>query len=173
MELSEAIELIRFETSSHAQTWADLGCGSGLFTRALASFLAPGSLIHAVDREAKALAEIPKYYDDCQIEKHAEDFTSGNVFFPGLDGYLMANSLHFVPYKESFLKATFESLKDGGLFVLVEYDLKVPNRWVPFPLEQKEAQTLFMAVGFKDFKMLRRRPSVYGSHDMYAAVAWK
>ncbi len=51
MELSTAINLIDTThlTTQTAQRWADLGAGSGLFTRALASYLQPGSSILAVD----------------------------------------------------------------------------------------------------------------------------
>ena len=34
--------------------WADLGCGDGTFTLALASLLAPGSTIHAMDTDGSA-----------------------------------------------------------------------------------------------------------------------
>jgi precorrin-6B methylase 2 len=41
------------------QTWADLGCGAGAFTLALASLLPAGSTIHAMDRDRAALAQLP------------------------------------------------------------------------------------------------------------------
>jgi ubiquinone/menaquinone biosynthesis C-methylase UbiE len=34
-----------------AMTWADLGCGDGTFTLALAAILPRGSIIHAMDRD--------------------------------------------------------------------------------------------------------------------------
>jgi trans-aconitate methyltransferase len=174
MELSEAIELIRFDPGAfHAQTWADLGCGSGLFTKALASLLPKSSLIHAVDSDAKALRQVPEVYGECKIEKLLADFASDKVFFPRIDGYLMANSLHFLPNKKSFLEAKFESLKSGGRFVLVEYDLKTANRWVPYPVTINEAHMLFTTAGFGAFEVLNKRPSVYGDHMMYAAIGTK
>jgi trans-aconitate methyltransferase len=44
----------RFDTPAPS-TWADLGCGDGTFTRALAERLAQGSTIHAVDRNRGAV----------------------------------------------------------------------------------------------------------------------
>ena len=46
-----AIRLIApaIDNTLSAQTWADLGCGSGTFTRALASVLPPSSHIHALE----------------------------------------------------------------------------------------------------------------------------
>jgi methylase of polypeptide subunit release factors len=39
--------------------WADLGCGDGTFTLALAEVLASGSVIHAVDLDGSGLRRIP------------------------------------------------------------------------------------------------------------------
>jgi len=61
MKISEAIALIHNPTleQNRAQSWCDLGCGTGTFTMALAQSLAPGSTIHAVDLDPKALEAIP------------------------------------------------------------------------------------------------------------------
>ena len=174
MELEEAIELIRFRPSGDKeQVWADLGCGNGLFTRALASLLPEGSLIRAIDTDAKSIRGIPESFNGINIEKSVDDFLNGNVFFHQMNGVLMANSLHFVPDKKSFLRTIFESLRDGGLFLLVEYDLKTANRWVPFPATIDETEDLLTNAGFHSFEVLRKKPSVYGSHLMFAALVKK
>ena len=174
MELSEALELIRFEAGeTRPQTWADLGCGNGLFTKALATHLPGGSLIYAVDKDTKALSQVPENYHGCKIEKLKEDFASDKVFFNQLDGYLMANSLHFISNKKSFLRSTFDLLKDDGLFLLVEYDLRTANSWVPFPVTIDEAEFNMVQAGFRSFEVLRKKPSIYGSHYMYAALVRK
>lgn len=57
MDLLTAIGLIKcaeIQTDS-ATTWADLGCGTGLFTKALSTFLQPSTNITAVDKDAAAL----------------------------------------------------------------------------------------------------------------------
>src|SRR5262245_25115022 len=77
-------------------TWADLGCGEGTFTRALAEILAPGSVIHAMDRDAAALRTIPSRHRGIRIETHHGDFTRAAWPFNDLDGVLLANSLHYV-----------------------------------------------------------------------------
>ena len=47
MQLTEAIKLIQHKgiLQTEPQTWADLGCGAGLFTQALASLLHENSTI--------------------------------------------------------------------------------------------------------------------------------
>ena len=50
--------------------WADLGCGAGTFTLALAELLAPRSTIHAMDRDGSALRRIPPRHKDVGITTH-------------------------------------------------------------------------------------------------------
>src|SRR5262245_24580401 len=76
--------------------WADLGCGDGTFTLALAELLISGSTIHAIDLDGSALRGIPPSHKSVRIIKHRGDFTKQPWPFAGLDGILMANSLHYV-----------------------------------------------------------------------------
>ena len=76
--------------------WADLGCGTGTFTVALADLLSPGSTIHAMDRDASVLRRIPPEHRGVSITTHRGDFTNHTWPFANLDGILMANSLHYV-----------------------------------------------------------------------------
>jgi predicted RNA methylase len=55
MEIHDAIELLRDAVGSSRGVWADLGAGTGTFTRALAALLGPGSTIYAVDDDATAV----------------------------------------------------------------------------------------------------------------------
>jgi trans-aconitate methyltransferase len=74
--------------------WADLGCGDGTFTRA--DMLTPGSLVHAIDLDGSALQRIPSAHKGVRISTHCADFMKQPWPFSGLDGILMANSLHYV-----------------------------------------------------------------------------
>ena len=60
MELENAIQLITkgVESNGQPQVWADLGAGSGLFSRALSSILPDKSIIHAVDKNYKTAQQI-------------------------------------------------------------------------------------------------------------------
>jgi len=171
MEIHEAIDLIRFTSGKEQnQVWADLGCGNGLFTRALASLLPGGSRILAIDTDEKTIREIPGSYNGVSIEKSVLDFTSDSVEFHQMDGIMMANSLHYVKEKEPFLKRMIASLKMGGYFLLVDYDMERVNRWVPYPLQIASAEQLFLHCGVQSFKILNKRKSVFGDQWMYAAL---
>ena len=67
MLLEEAAGLIKSNSISQTEpeVWAELGCGSGTFTNALASILIFGSIIYAVDKNKSQLSRI----SDCTSPK--------------------------------------------------------------------------------------------------------
>ena len=73
MHIAEATELIWIDKISgdRAQTWCDLGCGTGTFTLVLATLLSPGSVIHAIDKNEKSLSQIPDRYQEVTIHKES------------------------------------------------------------------------------------------------------
>jgi len=171
MELKNAIDLIRFNPRvEENQKWADLGCGTGLFTKALANLLPKGSHIHAIDADKNAIKQIPVAYKGIHIESSVGDFTDEAFQFEEMDGIMMANSLHYVKDKENFLKRMINSLSVAGYFLLIEYDLEKPNRWVPYPIAIAPARELFFQYGAKSFEVLNERRSLFGDQQMYAAL---
>jgi trans-aconitate methyltransferase len=150
-------------------TWADLGCGDGTFTRALAALLPPGSTIHAVDRDAAALRALPSAYGGARIHAHRADFTRQPWPFSSPDGILMANSLHYVADQPAFLRAC-TSLAPPPRFLIVEYDTDRANRWVPYPVSRARLATLFAAAGYAAVRTLASRPSIYQPAPLYAAA---
>jgi ubiquinone/menaquinone biosynthesis C-methylase UbiE len=113
--------------------WADLGCGTGSFTIALAGLLLKKSLVYAVDKNKAALNKMLDEYKDVIIKKIQGDFTE--IKLPeNLDGILMANSLHYVSDKHAFIKKIQTHLIEQKLFLIVEYDTDIPNQWIPYPV---------------------------------------
>ncbi|RPD42711.1 class I SAM-dependent methyltransferase [Chitinophaga barathri] len=144
-------------------TWADLGCGQGLFTRALASLLPGGSKIIAVDRE-------PVQFPQPGIQFKQMDFEKDEWKLPPLHGILMANSLHFVKNKTAFLAKAAPHLEKDHRFLIVEYNTDTSNPWVPYPLSFPNLQKLFRGAGYKKVELLREHPSIYHRSKMYAAL---
>ncbi len=151
-------------------TWADLGCGDGTFTLALASLLAAGSTVHAMDRNASALRKIPSAHNGVRIETHRGDFTNQTWPFGDLDGILMANSLHYVNDQAAFIRECERRMTSRRRFVIVEYDTNDASRWVPYPVSQTRLRVLFASAGYSSIRLLRSRPSVYRRASLYAAV---
>jgi ubiquinone/menaquinone biosynthesis C-methylase UbiE len=169
MELSEAIKLINHKSLPRTSKtiWADVGCGSGLFTHALASQLASGSTIYAVDKDGQALKKLQPPLN-VSMEKIELDFIRDEINLYDLDGIVMANSLHFVQDKISFLQKLKKCFKAGGSFLIVEYDIDVPNPWVPFPVSRHSLQRLFEQLGYGTIHKIHEVPSRYNRANIYS-----
>ncbi|MDJ1471712.1 class I SAM-dependent methyltransferase [Xanthocytophaga flava] len=176
MELSEAIDLIHTTAirQTEPQIWADLGCGTGLFTKALTHLLPPQSTIYAIDKDAMALDTIPDNYQNILVKKLVKDFTQ-SFFLPSLlDGILMANSLHYVGDHLSFLHTIQSSLlQPSHKLLLVEYDTDKANPWVPYPVSFQSLQKLATKAGYTTIEKLGTKASLYGRANLYGALITK
>jgi ubiquinone/menaquinone biosynthesis C-methylase UbiE len=174
MDLQNAIALIK--NSSITETpnarWADLGCGSGLFTYALANLLQKGSTISAVDKKSGPLQKLSNP-NDIVIFKEEKDFIKNLLPFDKLDGILMANSFHYVADKNHFIAGARKWLSDSGIFLIVEYDTDKANPWVPYPVSAHALKQLFIKAGYSSFTKLRDMPSAYNSANIYSAAIRK
>lgn len=174
MDHRDHVGLIRAGVEGAGPTWADLGSGGGAFTLALADLLGPGSIIHSVDRDARALREqaaaLAARFPDVVVHQVVADFTQP-LALPELDGLVMANSLHFVRDKLPVLRRVIGHLKPGGRFVLVEYDADRGNPWVPHPLSFGTWTALAADAGLRDTRRIATVPSRFlGS--IYSSVSW-
>src|SRR5690348_10132876 len=97
MEHAEMVELIRGGVPSPGGMWADLGAGTGNFTRALRELLGPGGTLYAVDRDGRAvraLGDLAVQPGAAVIPRQAD--IAQPLRLPPLDGALVANALHFI-----------------------------------------------------------------------------
>lgn len=170
MELQDAIQLIKADYA--AGTWVDLGCGSGLFTYALANLLPAGSTIYAIDQEPVRLTARANPTAQ-EIVPLQLDFIRERLPVAALQGVLMANSLHYVKDKPALLRRLAKQLAPGAQWVIVEYDTDAANTWVPYPVRRNVLQQLLADEGFPDISFLGERPSVYRSGSMYAVKVGK
>ena len=156
MKAEDAIKLIEKGISTaQLQRWADLGCGSGMFTKALASLLPPGSKVIAVDKEPQNLPDFIQ-----------ADFINDDLQLGALDGILMANSLHYVKDKARLFKKF-----DVPKFLIVEYDTARSNPWVPYPISYANLEQLAKGLGYH-IEKLATQPSRFGG-NMYSALLSK
>jgi ubiquinone/menaquinone biosynthesis C-methylase UbiE len=144
--------------------WADLGAGEGAFTLALAELLGPEAHVTAVDKDASALRAIGH-----GIETRVGDFTK-LLDLHGLDGIVMANSLHFVRHKGPVLELVKGMLRPGGRLIVVEYSTDRGNPWVPHPFSYQTWVRMAQAAGLEGTELLHTVPSRYFG-SMYSAVS--
>lgn len=173
MEHHEAIALIGPGIGRPGGTWADLGAGNGVFSRALAALIGPAGTVYAVDRDARALRDLGRSAArdpaSAEIRTIVGDFTRP-LDLPPLDGVLLANALHYVPYAEQprVVRDVARRLVPGAAMIVVEYDRRGPNRWVPYPIPFAALATLARDAGLGAPVRLGAQPSQYGG-DLYAA----
>ena len=174
MDDREAVALIRAAVTKPGGLWADLGAGSGVFTRALATLLGPAGTVYAIDRNAGALRELERRAGDspkgATVRTLVGDFTDP-LELPPLDGVLVANALHYVPYSDqpSVLRRVASLVAQGAPLVVVEYDRRHANQWVPYPITPAALTALARDAGLGVPAVLATRPSRY-SGTLYSAV---
>lgn len=173
MQIEEAISLINHDFhQTDEQVWADLGCGTGIFTLALANLLPSKSIINAVDKKYYSLPNNAGRNNGVAIGMQQADFVSDDLMFKDLDGILMANSIHYVRNKSAFIDKMERLLKPGGIFLIVEYNRVIPSPWVPYPMTYEKARSLFEKKGFGSIKKLNEMPSRYGG-KIYSMIVSK
>lgn len=169
MTESEAIKLIEeinLDTDK-VQKWADLGCGSGLFSYALACLLPQDSIITSIDKVNHS--PFKSVDTEVKIEFIQADFIEEDLPLSDLNGILMANSFHYVKAKEMFLEKLKSYLSENGRLVIIEYDTGKTNPWIPYPIPCSDLKRLISELGFTDFRKIGERPSRSGNKNMYAA----
>ena len=176
MNTEDAASLLATAISTRGGTWADFGAGEGTFTRALAELLGPESRIYAIDRDRIAVAALRRWAESLAstVIPVRADFSRPLAFHDigaaPLDGILRANALHFVRDADVVLTRLVSALKPGGTVVLIEYDRRAANRWVPYPIPLSRLAALAHAAGLSEPEITATRPSAYGG-QLYVAKA--
>lgn len=174
MNHHDAVSLLRAAIpSAEGETWADLGAGTGTFTRALASLVGAAGRVITVDRDAHALRAIRSWaarHAGGPVVEAVEADIAGPLDLPPLDGVVMANVLHFMADAGPVLSRVAERLKPGGRIVLIEYEGRRPSRWVPYPVSAARFAELAAESGLTPPRVVAARPSAFGG-ELYVAVA--
>ena len=191
MKIRDALELIQGavlldDGSPVGAIWADLGAGSGTFTFALARLLGAAGRVVAVDREEAALDALRRGIRSRRTGPAGEGEGAAGAPVKGvasitpamgdfreldavdalrgltLDGALFANALHFDSDPGATLAGAAHRLQPGGRLVVVEYQDRPPNPWVPHPLPVARLREVAAGAGLGAPRMVGERPSSYG-----------
>ncbi len=175
MDVRAAARLIQDAVPPGPATWADLGAGTGTFTLALASRLGPHGRIIALDSDAAALVALRSAVKRAALGSRVEVRAGGfrePLDMPPLDGALLANALHFVPANEQadVLARVATALRPRGRLIVIDYDSRRANAWVPHPVSSRRLHELLETLGLATSTIVGSRPSLYGG-TLYVAVS--
>ncbi len=168
------VELIRGGVPTTAGVWADLGAGTGNFTWALAELIGAAGTIHALDRDARAVAAQQARLRDSPpgatvLPRQADVLRPLDL--PPLDGLLAANLLHFIRDQAALLRRLRAHLRPDGRLLIVEYEQALPIPWVPHPLPFARLAALAQEAGFQAPAQVGARRSPSSGRVLYAAAA--
>ena len=175
MNEAELVALIRAGVSAGTPSrWAELGSGDGNFTLALGALLGAGSDLYSVDRDREALQRQRGRLRDRPLAARVitieADFRLP-LDLAGLDGVLMANSLHFQPDQAGVLRLVRSYLGQVGRLLVVEYASPWPRPWVPHPVPPARLERLAAEAGFARTETVAEREGRFGDR-MYSAIAY-
>ena len=181
MELNEAIRLLHNPDilKKPPAIWADLGAGSGLFTRALSNLLAPGSRIYAIDMHGMHPERGKRIgiKNGIEVEFITADFVRDNPTLAPLDGILMANSFHYVSDKNALIRKLNSWFAAEPGFLIIEYDMDQAPVYsrarVPYPISFRNLKILFAEAGYHSVEKIAAAPSLYNKEGMYSALVKK
>ena len=130
----------------------------------------------AVDADARAVAALRKLAAQstparARIDAVVGDFTRladvEALRDVPLDGALLANALHFTRDPAPVLEDVAGRLRPGGRLIVVEYEGRPANRWVPYPIDRARVAGIAADLGLGPPQQLGERRSRYGG-VMYA-----
>jgi len=176
MDHQDHVDLLRPANLSPGASFADFGAGSGAFTLALRELLGLSAYLYAIDRDKAKLKSLEQAHRSIFGNEKNLQLIHGNFMddldIPPLDGILMANSLHFFKFKEKILRHVGDFLKPDGSLLVIEYNTDRGNTWVPHPLSYETFHDLALRSGFKEPRLLAKKPSSFLG-KFYSALAKK
>jgi len=114
---------------------ADVGAGTGLFTRPFAKAVTPGGRVYAVDITEEFVAHIKTTCREQGIENVAcVQNTAITVELPdeSVDLVFLCDTYHHFEYPFKMLDSIFAAIKPGGRIVIVDYNREegVSRDWI-------------------------------------------
>jgi ubiquinone/menaquinone biosynthesis C-methylase UbiE len=144
---------------------ADIGAGSGLFTRPLAKAVAPGGTVYAVDIQQDLL----DYISERNQQEHIQnvktvlgEFNDPKIPTHDVDLAFINDVLHHIENRGAYLKALGTYLKPSGRIAIIEMnkdDPNTPHRKQPELLVSRQEIDKWMSDA--GFKLAQEYPEVF------------
>ena len=149
---------------------ADIGAGSGLFSRPLAKAVAPAGKVYAVDIQQDLLDHInqrDKEENIRNIQTVLGEFDDPKLPAKDVDLAFINDVLHHIQHRAVYLKALGSYIKPSGRIAIIEMDKNDPNtphKKQPELLVAREEIVQWMSVA--GFKLVQEHP------DLFPGTKW-
>jgi ubiquinone/menaquinone biosynthesis C-methylase UbiE len=142
--------------------WADIGCGSGLFTILLAQMINKVYAMDISNEMLKMLKETLKKQKISNVEIMQSSETKVPLKNESIDGILLAFVAHELDEPEILVNEFFRSLKSGGRLIIIEHAIDGSIMGPPrsHRLAQEQMDDWALKVGFKKGKALQGSKSI-------------
>ncbi len=126
---------------------ADIGAGTGLFTRLFASAVEPGGTVYAIDISETFIDNILRTCREQNIVNVTGIVnTQKDAALPAdsVDLVFIADTYHHFEYPRQMLASIHEALRDDGRIIIIDFrrDPHVSSRWVMGHVRGNKAQTI-------------------------------
>jgi len=156
---------------------ADIGAGSGLFSRPLAKAVAPGGKVYAVDIQQDLLDHInqrDKEENIGNIQTVLGEYDDPKLPARNIDLAFINDVLHHIQHRAVYLKALGAYMKPGGRIAIIEMDKndpKTPHRNQPELLVAREDILQWMSDA--GFKLVQEHPDLFPGTKLFLVFARK
>ena len=156
---------------------ADIGAGSGLFSRPLAKAVAPAGKVYAVDIQQDLLDHInqrDKEENIGNIQTVLGEYDDPKLPARNVDLAFINDVLHHIQHRAAYLKALGTYIKPSGRIAIIEMDKndpKTPHRNQPELLVAREELLQWMSDA--GFKLVQEHPDLFPGTKLFLVFGRK
>jgi cyclopropane fatty-acyl-phospholipid synthase-like methyltransferase len=156
---------------------ADIGAGSGLFSRPLAKAVTPGGKVYAVDIQQDLLDHInqrDKEENIGNIQTVLGEYDDPKLPVRNVDLAFINDVLHHIQHRAIYLKALGTYVKTDGRIAIIEMDKndpKTPHRNQPELLVSREEILQWMSDA--GFKLVQEHPDLFPGTKLFLVFGRK
>ena len=135
-------EFLRSEGLKNGMTFADVGCGPGVFSTPASRIVGKNGVVYAIDTQDEMLREL-KRRGDAENIKAVKSVENSIPIEDGVSDFvLLAYVLHEAESKDVFLKEARRILKPGAILLLLDWEKRVEENGPPFEDRLSREETL-------------------------------
>ncbi len=158
-------EVIKEMNLKNGDVVADIGAGTGYFSRRIAKAVGPNGKVHAYDIEPNMVNHMKEDANKLGLKNYLPEVISADKpKFPEnqFNVIFIANTYHHIPDRINYFKNLIKSLKKGGRLIIVDFK-KMVTKFGP-PKKHKIAKSQVTKELWKAGYEAKRSPNVMPYH---------